>query len=66
MVTYHAMAISLPTVQRTLLTLSAAPTPIIAELTTCVVLTGPPTAEAPRITRADAICTEKPWTGLIL
>lgn len=50
----QAVAISCATPQRTLFSRSAAPTPIMAELTTCVVLTGPPTIEAPRITIADA------------
>ena len=42
MVRNQAVAISWATPQRTLLTLSAAPTPMMAELTTWVVLTGPP------------------------
>lgn len=40
MVTTQAMAISSATPQRTLLKRSAEPTPIMAELTTWVVLTG--------------------------
>jgi len=44
MVSSQAVAISRTTPQRTLLTRSAAPTPIMDELTTWVVLTGPPTS----------------------
>jgi len=54
MVKSQAVAISWATPQRTLLTRSAAPAPIMDELTTWVVLTGPPTSEAPRMTVADA------------
>jgi transposase len=53
MVTIQAIAISPPTPQRTMLTRSAEPTPMMAELTTWVVLTGPPTRDAPRITKAE-------------
>jgi hypothetical protein len=41
------------TPQRTLESLSAEPTPMIAELTTWVVLTGPPRRAAPRMTKAE-------------
>jgi len=54
------------TPQRTLLRRSADPTPKMAELTTWVVLTGPPSRAAPRITPAALICVLKPCTGLIL
>jgi len=57
MVTIQAIAISPPTPQRTMLTRSAEPTPLMAELTTWVVLTGPPTRDAPRITKAEVTCT---------
>ena len=53
MVSSQAVAISCATPQRTLFILSAAPTPMMAELTTWVVLTGPPTSEAPRMTTAE-------------
>jgi len=36
------------------------PTPRIAEAKTCVVLVGNPKAEAPRITLAEAVSTQKP------
>src|SRR5512136_568815 len=52
--------------QRTLDTRSAEPTPMMAELTTCVVLTGPPSRAAVRITPAEAICVVNPCTGRIL
>jgi len=40
--------------------------PMMAELTTCVVLTGPPTSEALKITAADASWEANPSTGRIL
>ena len=45
------VTISSATLQRTLLTRSAEPTPMIAELTTCEMLTGAPNSEAARIAR---------------
>jgi hypothetical protein len=54
MVNSQAMARSPTTPQRTLFTRSAAPTPMMDELTTCVVLTGPPSKEALRITATEA------------
>ena len=66
MVTIHARAISRITPQRTLLNLSDDPTPTIAELTTCVVLTGAPVSEAPTITMADVNCAAKLCTDLTL
>lgn len=66
MVSSQAVAISWATVQRTLFTLSAAPAPMIEELTTCVVLTGPPNSDAVKITTADANCEAKASTGRIL
>jgi len=53
MVINHAVKMSAATPQRTLPNLSEAPMPIIAELTTCDVLTGNPTAEAERMTSPD-------------
>ena len=53
MVINHAATISLATPQRTLPNLSDAPMPMIAELTTCDVLTGNPTADAERMTSPD-------------
>lgn len=54
------------TLQRTLLTRSAEPTPMIAELTTCDVLTGTPKKEAARITIPEVSCVEKLFKGRIL
>jgi hypothetical protein len=42
------------------------PTPMIAELTTCEVLTGNPVTEAERMTIPEVNCVAKLWTGLIL
>ena len=53
MVTIQATTISWATFQRTLLMRSAEPTPMIAELTTWVVLTGPPNSDAPKMTVAE-------------
>ena len=66
MVNSQAVAISRATPQRTLFTLSPAPTPMMDELTTCVVLTGPPMSEAPRMTVDEASWEENPSTGRIL
>ena len=66
MVTTHAVRISPATPQRTLPNRSDEPTPMIAELTTCVVLTGSPINEAVRITITEVNCVEKLWTGRIL
>ena len=49
----QAVTISLPTPQRTLFIRSAAPTPKMDELTTWVVLTGPPINDAPKITTEE-------------
>ena len=62
----QAVMISPATLQRTLLTRSEEPTPMIAELTTCDVLTGTPKREADRITSAELNCVEKLCTGRIL
>lgn len=59
MVIIHETAMSPATLQRTLLNRSDEPTPMIAELTTCEVLTGTPTREALRITIAEVNCVEK-------
>ena len=53
MVSIQAMTMSPPTPQRTLLNRSAEPTPMMAALTTWVLLTGPPTKEAPRTMTAE-------------
>jgi hypothetical protein len=66
MVTIQATAMFPATPQRTLLNRSAEPTPIIDELTTWVVLTGPPIRDAPRMTPAEVTWLLKPWTGRIL
>jgi hypothetical protein len=55
MVISQVTIISLPTCQRTFEILSAAPTPMMADPTTCVVLTGPPNNAADRMTLAEAI-----------
>jgi hypothetical protein len=62
----QANKISPITPQRTCDFLWAAPTPIIEELTTCVVLTGPPNMDAVRITIMDESWEVKLWMGLIL
>src|SRR6266498_2369788 len=62
----HEVTISSATLQRTLLTRSEVPTPIIAELTTCEVLTGTPKREATNITIADENCVDKLCRGRIL
>src|SRR4030042_5278647 len=64
-VSTQAVAISLPTPQRTLFFLSAAPTPMIDELTTWVVLTGPPINDAPNITTDEDNCEANPSMGLM-
>lgn len=46
--------------QRTFPNRSEEPTPIIVELTTCVVLTGQPTNDAPSNTNDEANWDEKP------
>ena len=66
MVISQAAIISSATLQRTLLARSAEPTPMIAELTTCDVLTGTPKKEAPRITPAELNCVAKLCKGRIL
>ena len=42
------------------------PTPMIAALTTCEVLTGAPIKETPRIRKVEVICVEKLCSGRIL
>ena len=49
----HAVTISSATLQRIFPNLSEDPTPIIAELTTCDVLTGNPNADAVSITTVE-------------
>jgi len=66
MVINHAVTISSATLQRTFPNLSEDPTPMIAELTTCEVLTGNPRKEALRITRLEVNWVEKLWMGRIL
>lgn len=66
MVSTHATKICPATPQRTLLLRSAAPAPTIVELMTCVVLTGPPSKAAPKITTVPAIWEEKACIGRIL
>jgi hypothetical protein len=59
----QAVKISPATPQRTFDNLSAEPTPIMAELTTWVVETGPPRRAAPKITVAEVTWDVKPWMG---
>jgi hypothetical protein len=66
MVISHAVMISSATLQRTLLARSAEPTPMIAELTTCEVLTGTPKKDAARITPAELSWVAKLCKGRIL
>jgi hypothetical protein len=54
MVMIQAMKMLVATFQRTLDSRWAEPTPMIAELTTWVVLTGPPISAAPRMMLAEA------------
>ena len=63
MVISQAVMISSATLQRTLLTRSAEPTPMIAELTICDVLTGTPQKDAVRMTTAELNCVEKLCNG---
>ena len=62
----QAVTISSATLQRTLLIRSEVPTPMIAELTTCELLTGTPNKDAARITIAEDNCVEKLCNGRIL
>ena len=62
----QAMPIFAATPQRTFDRRSAEPTPTMAELTTCVVLTGPPNNAMERITPDEAICVLNPSMGRIL
>ena len=66
MVMIHETAISPATLHRTLLSRSEDPTPIMAELTTCDMLTGTPKRDALRITMAEVNCVEKLCRGRIL
>src|SRR6266567_9000472 len=63
MVKSHAQTIRLAIPQFTADILFDRPTPRIAEVITWVVLVGIPMAEAPRMTPADAVSTQKPCTG---
>ena len=62
----QAVMMSPATLHRTLLTRSAEPTPTIAELTTCEMLTGTPYSEAVSITMPEVNCVEKLCRGRIL
>jgi len=64
MVMNQATMIFLATPQRTAEILWPAPTPMMLEETTCVVETGPPTRDAPRITIAEAVWAQKAWIDL--
>src|SRR5512137_2276513 len=59
----HAKAIVLATPHFTVLAPMVEPTPIIDVQIMCVVLTGIPTAEAPRIVAAPAVSAANPCTG---
>lgn len=66
MVKTHEIKIALTGFQRTFPNRSEAPEPMIAELTTCVVLTGKPVNEEIRMSNNDPDCAEKLFTGRIL
>ena len=51
------------TPQRTAENRSLEPTPMIADEITCVVETGMPKCEAPRMIVAAVVSAAKPWTG---
>jgi hypothetical protein len=63
MVNTQAMTIRLAIPQFTADIRLDSPTPRIAEVMTWVVLVGIPMADAPRMTPADAVSTQKPCTG---
>ena len=63
MVNIQAIKMRLATFQLTALSRFERPTPRIDEVMTWVVLVGMPKAEAPRITPAEAVSTQKPCTG---
>ena len=62
---YEIQAVTMlrATLHRTVFIRSDDPTPMIAELMTCVVLTGTPTWEAPKMTVAAVVSAANPWTG---
>ena len=63
MVSTQAQTIFLASAHLTALNLFEAPTPIIADEITCVVLTGAPMDDAASITAAAAVCAAKPPIG---
>ena len=63
MVRIHASAIVLAIPHFTALVPMVVPTPMIDVQIICVVLTGIPTAEAPRIVAAPAVSAANPCTG---
>src|SRR5665647_325638 len=63
MVRTHATRIRLATFQLTAVRRLERPTPRMVEVMTWVVLVGIPKAEAPSITPAEAVSTQKPCTG---
>ena len=63
-VSTHAQTIFVATPQRTALSRFVAPTPIIAPVMVCVVLTGMPKCVAPKMVMAPAVSAQKPPTGL--
>ena len=66
MVNIQAEMMSFAIPQRTLFARSAAPTPMMEVLITCVALTGPPRMDALMTVIAAVTCVEKPSTGRIL
>ena len=63
MVSTQAIKICPARPQRTIFTRSAAPAPTMVELITWVVLTGPPSNAAPKMTAVLAICDAKACMG---
>lgn len=65
-VTTQAMAISRPTFHRTEPSRKTAPTPKMAPVIVCVVLTGIPKADRARIVTPPPVSAQKPLTGCSL
>ncbi len=59
----HAIMMLRATPHFTVLVPMVEPTPMMDEQITCVVLTGIPAADAPRIVAAPAVSAAKPFTG---
>ena len=59
----HAVAMSTPMLQRTLNMRRVIPTPKMAPVMVCVVLTGIPNHEASKIVRPPPVSAQKPLMG---